>query len=700
MSGTLASLIRQHALNPKVIHQVPETERESAPGRYDQTGSQKSPAIDRQLEKETAKTKGKNEGFDPDDLDDIDDLGDLQDLIDDKKTDPTSGDPGETPTEPLDPNLPDKDDPYADDPDVEVPSPIEKLRAMLLHDGSISYSHNGGASWKEYDSPNDPIGFAVTSEGIYVAQDDAIHYSPNLVDGWTELSVPSTSRPIAGFANGSFEAGITGWDLLSGIEPHATWLEHVIPTDGENYLTRDWLFFTSSGAFEVAQAVELTPTEMAAIGQRYLSFSADVFCESGSVELRIERNVDGMPFFGPADRIYADQVNSGFLHEISMTASDLPDSVTAARIAFDHSITYPLAHNINGPHDIRFYFRIFLRIDDQWKTWAHMGYYAEDVPHGEGIIRLGQFREPYSAVLTSSEYPGTITLQVPVGWKYPIDNYAGGGGPHDRTSSPGYSDTFSDPIGWGTGWVQIASNSGSEFAWNRIAADVYSLPSSEIRCVIKGTGSPADVYIDNARLDLVELPIGVTVTAISKGDDGSAYAAVNGYLHRLHPTGMTRIDNGWTISPTGLNGSAVGWEGSTIETDGGTIEAPGAVRDVLTGPNGLIVTTESGEIYHRTGDIWDNPFGGPIDGQICYEPMRGIFMLFDNAGYLSVSRDGSGWENAWRLPGGYSGEFHTATIGRRVLIWVRDRPMVWWLDSNACRLGGSAPAGILDISGR
>jgi hypothetical protein len=398
--------------------------------------------------------------------------------------------------------------------------------------------------------------------------------------------------------------------------------------------------------------------------------------------------------------ISGNQVNSGFLHEITMTASGLPGNVTAARIAFDHSIVYPGANTLNGPHDIRFFFRIFLRIDGVWRPWSHTQYYAEDVPHGGGIIRLGQFTAPFSATLTSPSYPGTITLNVPAGWKYSIDNYAGGGGPHDRTSSNGYSDTFSDSIGWGSGWVPIATASNSAYGWLRIAADVYSLPFNQIRCVIKGTGSPADVYIDNARLDLVELPIGATVTAISKGDDGSAYAAVNGFLHRLHPTGMTRIDNGWAISPTGLNGSSLGWEGSTIATTEGTVVAPGTVKRAFSGPSGLIVLTEDGSVYNRSEDGWDDPFGGPIDGQICYEPVRDIFMMIDETGHFSVSRDGSSWENGATLPGGYHGEFDVRAVGRRLFFWAEGKTPLWWADSGILRLGGAAPAGILDISGR
>lgn len=692
MSGTFASLIRQYQLHPKTTHAAPESDRVSAPGRYDKTGSQKSTYLERLVEQEQARKEGEDLGFDPEDLEDVGGFDDLQDLIDDKNTDPTGGDPGENPVDPLDPDLPDPDEPGGE-PDVTPPPPIERLRVYLLHNSSISYSNDGGAHWRNVSGvPESPLGFAVTSQGIYVATDDGVHYSTNLLDGWTELAVPSTSRPISSFINGSFESGLAGWDHMSGIEPRATWFDHIAPTDGENYLTRDWLFFTNSGAFEIAQEVTLAPSELSAVGLRTLSFSADVFCEGGSVELRIERNVNNMPFFRSNDRILGNFSDSGPLSECEISSTGLSTSTVSAAISFWHEID-----TAGAGWDSRFLFRVRLtRSDGSSAIFQHPMEIEDNRPSKADLrdIRDGVFVRAFTLTLKSVIVGGTITLKIPAGWRYPIDAINASG---ERVS---ISDVSSNSIGFGSGWVEIVSASGSDYGWHRISADAYSLPSSSIRCVIEATGNPADVYIDNARLELLELPIGVTVTAISRGDDGAAYAAVNGYVHKLSPIGMTRIENGWTISPTGLNGASLGWQGSTIATGGEEISAPGSVRDAFSAAGKLTVITESGEVYHRVGGEWDDPFGGPVEGQLCYEPMRGIYILISNEGSLSVSRDGGGWETGPTLPGGYHGEFGTCTVGRRVFLYTRGGTPVWWLDSNSLRLGGAAPAGILDISGR
>lgn len=691
MSGTLASLIRQHQLNQKALYVAPESDRESAPGEYDRTGSQRSSYLDRLEEKQAARDAGDDAGLTPDELDDIEGWDDLKDILDDKKTDPTKGDPDETPTDPLGPDLPDPDEPGTDEPDVVTPAPIPGLRAYALHSHSISYTHDGGGHWSEYPSPGPAIGFAVTKEGVYVATTSGIHYSPNL-DGWTELTLPDATKDL-GLINGSFESGIDGWERMSGLKPSSTRLPDIVPTDGSKYLSRDWLFFTNSGAFEVGQDVTLSEDDLAQLGETYLSFSADVFCDGGSVEMRIDKYGESTFLTTDSDRI----LSSDPLSHLTIECDGLPAGDRTVLIDFVHNLSWSNVNYAKSRSDptntcytsMRWRVRFGSPIVDP--NFLSGWIVQSSVQVEDANILNGAFQRDVTFVLTSDDAPGTITIKVPTGWRFPINNYEPFG--HGTSSH----DNNMEPVAYGTGWTTIASASGSDFTWNRLSVDVYSLTSPQVRCVIKGMGSPADVCIDAARLELVGLPVSPHVTAIS-GEDGTAVAAINGKVYRLSPNGMTRIVNGWTIEPEGLQGASIGWEDSTIATSSGEISAPGSVREVLTGPAGLVVTTDGGEIYVRTGDTWDNPFGGPFDGRICYEPMRGIYLLFDSAGYLSVSRDGSGWENAWRLPGGYSGEFHACTAGRRVLIWAKGREMVWWLDSNACRLGGVAPAGIIDIS--
>lgn len=691
MSGTLASLIRQNQLNPKSIYAAPESDRESAPGEYDKTGSQRSSYLDRLEEKQAARDAGDDAGLTPDELDDIEGWDDLKDILDDKATDPTKGDPDETPSDPLDPSIPDPDQPDTEEPEVVAPPAIPDLRAYALHSGSISYTSDGGATWREYDAPVNPIGFAVTKQGIYVARSDGIHYSQNL-DGWTELTLPDATKDL-GLVNGSFESGITGWKLISGIEPRATWFPHVLPTDGENYLTRDWLFFTNSGAFEVGQDVTLSDDDLAQLGETYLSFSADVFCESGSVELRLEKYGKSTLLIRDTDVIEGSYRNSDPLSHLTIVCSGTPNITATAQISFTHDIDWP-NYNPSGRIDLSMSFQVRLGVIYGAPVYNSNVISQTDVLVADAIIRDGAFQRDATFTLTGSS-GGTITITVPAGWRYPILIPQGLG--HGSTS---INSQFG-LVDYGTGWTTIASASGSDYSWNRLAADVYALTSPQIRCVIRGIGTPADVYIDAARLELVGLPVSPHVTAISV-EDGSAFAAINGKVYRLSPDGMTRIANGWPIYVEGLLGASIGWEGSTIVTPDEVLTAPGNVSQVFKGSSsGLVVTTTGGELYRRIKGGWDNPFAGPMYGSLCYDPLRDGYVFFSEYGDIVVSYDASSWKNLiMKLPGGYNGPRKSAAVGLRVFIWIPGREMVWWWDPHSLRLGGSAPAGIIDISGQ
>lgn len=686
--STFADLIRAHERNPRALYRPEVSERVSAPGHYEQTASQRSPALDRRIEKQLARKLGEDLGLDPDDLDKIDDFEDLNDLLNGE--DPDLPDPEEPDfPEPEEPDLPDPEDPETPDIPLDPPTGLPGLTAYALHSGSISRSEDGGATWARHTgSPADPIGFSVSTQGVFVATSTAVHFSPDLRQ-WRELAIQGdVNLQIEGFVNGSFEGGMGGWETISGDSPRTGSTAPAIPTDGDSYLMRDWIIFTG-GEFEVAQDVSLTAAEIAAIGSGALSFSGDVFGNGGTAELRIERQIEtNEPYFRSDDYIAGALFSSDALTVCSISATGLSTSTVSAAIAFYHEID-----TAGTGWDSRFQFRMRLtRSDGSSAIFQHPMEIDDNRPSKADLrdIRDGVFVRAFTLTLTSSSVAGTIILEIPEGFSYPIDVVDG---PVERvsTSNTGYSS-----IGFGVGWDTLASASGSDYTWNRITANVSSVPSTDIRCVIKGTGSPADVYIDNCRLEIVRTADALEVTAI-----GGDYVAINSALYRMSPDGLA-FDRALEFDPTGIvEDGSLAWGGGYIfvRDEDATYNLPQTVVKAFAGG---ILLMSGGEIWRRDNDPdypgWDT-IGAP--GSVAdIAGIGGGWIAIgagssEEEGFVKTSSNLATWITVSPRSHGCDRIFGSAM---KIFAYKRGSSGLLWFDTSGWHLAGNLKAGILDIS--
>ena len=138
--NTFASLIRAHEADPRSLYQVAPSKRQSAPGRYDETASQRSPALERREEKEAARSRGKDLGLDTTNIRDFEDLQRQIDLDHDGEFESDASlSPEELPL----------DQPIEVDPALASPEgvPPTEGRVFALMDGRLAYSGDGGHSW-------------------------------------------------------------------------------------------------------------------------------------------------------------------------------------------------------------------------------------------------------------------------------------------------------------------------------------------------------------------------------------------------------------------------------------------------------------------------------------------------------------------------------------------------------------------------
>jgi hypothetical protein len=700
--STLADLIRAHESNPRALYAPEKSDLVSTPGHYEQTGSQRSPALDRRLEKLAARGLGDDLGVPPDDLDDMDDLEDLNDWLNDDW--PQTPDP-ENPEipDPEEPELPDPEDPETPELPVDPLPPVPTgLQAYALHSGSISMSEDGGATWAHYTgSPTGPIGFSVSTQGFFVATATSVHYSADLLS-WRELALPSENLQVAGFQNGSFEAGLSGWETISGDDPRTGYVAHVIPSDGASYLRRDWVYFTA-GEFELAQEVTLKPDEIAALsGGGILEFSGDVFGDGGEAELRIEYFSPASLRFDGSMRFAGDLDDSDPLDEIQVSGSGLPTTATWTKLAFDHRVARTIGNPGTTIAEARFFFRAWVRVGGTTHVYSHPQVAQYNIPIASANIRDGEFRKAFSVSLTSTTGPGAINIQVPAGWKYQIDARANPTGAGGYTASEGGFEGAAITVGYGAGWLVLAQNSAAEYTWHRIAAVSASLPSgiAQIRCVIKATGSPADVYIDNCRLEIVRGAGDLEVTAI-----GGDYVAANGALYKMSPEGLT-FDRPLDFDPTGISddGGLVAWGGGSIYLggEGATYSLPQSIIRAFGDPTGAILFMSGGEAWRRRDDPdypgWDT-LGAP--GVVAdAEQIDGAWVVIGadpsgEAGFVKSSANLATWRTASPRSYGCDRLFGGSM---KVFAYKKGGARLFWFDSAGWHIAGDLPAGILDIS--
>lgn len=691
--STLADLIRAHQANPRTLYVAPETDKTSQPGSYDQSASQRSPALDRRIEKQLARRLGEDRGLDPDDLDKIDDFEDLNDLLNGDDPDLPDPDDPEIP-DPEDPDLPDPEDPET--PDLPVEPPIMGYgTAYALHSGSISKTDDGGAKWANFTgSPADPIGFSILGDDAYVATATGVFYGDAL-SGWRELSLGNPNIQISGFANGGFEGGLAGWETIDGDSPRTGWLPTILPTEGNDYLRRDWVTYTD-GEFTLAQTVTLTPAEIAALGSGTLQFSGDVWGAGGAAELRIEafRSRTLMP--DADDVIFGSYRSSSTIKQLEISCSDTPEISTTAQISFVHDIDWP-NYNPSGRIDLSMSFRVQLGGSGGAPVYTSSVISQTDVLVADAIIQGGEFRQDATFTLTGPA-GGTITITVPAGWRYPILIPQGLG--HGSTST----NSQYGLVAYGTGWQVLGQASSSEILWNRVSASAGSIggSTSQVRCVIEVTGSPADAYVDNCRLEIIRDSVAPEVQAI-----GGEYVSINSSLYKMSPTGLTHV-RGLEFSPDGIddNGSSViAWSTGDyciyIGDEDATYTLNQPFVEVISDAGGALVFMSSGEIWRRRNDPdypgWDTlgTLSGPT---VDIASADGAYIAISDPaidlGSLRTSRDLA----SWRIVSTESYGNRVVSMGMTVMTWTTGSPQVYWFDTSGWHTVGNLKAGIIDIS--
>tara|TARA_R110002074_G_scaffold125024_1_gene261866 strand:- start:14654 stop:17008 length:2355 start_codon:yes stop_codon:yes gene_type:complete len=302
--NTLAALIRAHQQDPTTLHQVPETARESTPGRYDASGSQRSPALDRRVEREAARAFAADNfpGLDPSDIGSFEDIQDFLDI--------------DTPDLDLDNTvIEDLDDVPADAEGVdEEPIPADAnapLVGVLGRDDMIFVSDDGLSKYRRYYIyPGNYIGFGFFADRpTLVAYDDSVKYSTDIAEGvWEDIEFPASVIDIP-LVNGDFEAAPTfsefapGWQYVSGDSPRVRMTNSPAQMPGSTqYLTRDWVV-SGTGDFEVSQTVDVPQAAQDALGAGgELKMKADVFVADGATaKIRAVSGTniesDGFPIF-------------------------------------------------------------------------------------------------------------------------------------------------------------------------------------------------------------------------------------------------------------------------------------------------------------------------------------------------------------------------------------------------------------------
>lgn len=690
--GTLESLIRAHQLNPRTLYQAPETDRVSTPGLYDQTGSQRSPSLDRRTERDAARSLGDALGLDADDLDDIGDYEDLNDLLNDIKVDPPE--PPEPPRPPV--TEPPPPPPVSEPPiTVDPPTVSEGVRGYVLHSGAISYSGNGGATFARYDTPaSDPIGFVVTGHGVYVATEDAAFFSANLGD-WVELPVPTETIPVEGFENGGFESGLSGWTTVSGYSPRTGYVEHVIPSEGVSYLRRDWIIFTA-GEFEIEQKVELSASERAMIEDgAILRVSGDIFTEGSAV---------GTISLVAGDGLYS---ISGGAMPAAIQASDSIGSLLIT--GFDGapggagSLRFKYSYFNNGtPNVEEIRLQVWLTVGEH--EYTHAEVVQTEVADAAALIGGGDFNLDWMVDLTSPSGPGSFQLTIPAGWHHPIVAAPNTGGAAESHADVTSAVTVTNDA------YELGSASRSGFTFETVAFELSlgGLPGSgtSVAIRVKAEGSPAEVYVDNIRLELLVAGDGVEITAIG-ANGGSAYVAAAGALYKLSPHGMSR-ERELPIAAECLDfsgGGLIATAGNDvfIEAEEAVYSLPHAIKKSIGG----LLLMKAGEVWQRRSDPEDpgwttlTPSGVDV---IDMAPIDGGWIVLNEYSVpeggvhypVRTTRDFTSFSNA---PTADVEGDSIAVLGRLVVTYERGDPWFYHIG-----IGSSAwsyaqfGAGILDIS--
>lgn len=678
MSGTLSSLIRQLQKEGRTIYAAPVSERVATPGKYDETGSESSPSLHRYVEKQAAKKLGDDLGVDPDDLKGVDDFKDLNDLLNDDKKKPKPKPDYPTPPIPVPPLPPEVTVPPT--PPVEPPPATAGLIVYVLHDGSVSYSDDGGASFTPYDAISDPIGWAVTGHGVYIANSGAAYFSANL-DSWALLTVPAyeETTPLGDFQNGSFESGLSGWETVSGYEPRtglSSW--PILPTDGDAYLFRDWVTPWGSGDFAIEQHVTVDASELTAMDHGAMfRVSADMWTENGATaEISLVApsgyyTLNGTTFGGAV-------ASSGAITSWSFSGSGgAPDGAGTLRF------TYSFA-NIGASSTIeKCEVQVYLDVGDE--TFTHQKIVQSNVSSAASNL-LGGYVQ-HALILELSGGTGSYQIIIPAGWKHPISAAPNTGGAVSSADETMDVTVVASEVPLGS-----VSRSGRIWETESFISSLAGLTGDATSITIKvsGSGSPADVFVDNIRMELVvSTDAALELDAFGGGATGG-FAAAGGALYQCSPSALTRV-RGLSMTPDHIDatGSYIS-EGIHIAQVGGSqVSLPAGVRRLYQGAALL----ENGEVYSLDG----SPLYTGETAMIDILPDNGGWWVLQDAGDYVVVKATRDWSTFHSTPLAMIHGNRLAKMGQLLVVYTEGDGVFAYLTS-AGWWRAALPSGILEIA--
>lgn len=747
--STIAALVRAHQRDPKALYVAPSSERESSPGRYDRTASQKSPALERRQIRDSL-PRDRFPDIPQEAWDEFRDYEDIQDYLDGGTGLPDLG------GEPL-PDIPAPEFPTVDD----FPA-IGGERLVVAHSSGVSISGDLSAEGGEYvwgtlgTAPSQLRRLsAVDDARIAVATESAVYVFRSSDSAWTPVILPGLAEIEIPLINGDFEEveywNGNGWALVSGDSPRRRSTTNPPQMPGStHYMTRDWVA-GGTGEFEIRQLVSLPE------GEGALTLSADVWVEPGSqVELWFA-GVDGASIGGPgADggfqsfdfsdghlaTNFVSEVGQGFFVPAQLVKSGVANINATWMVKY---YTFTTTSRMtggpgtlsmsNGASDRRAFGFEVVFTDAAGAEVPVSGEFIignldSNSSTGDFVLVVGQNdRVSIAAEPRLDGSPSSITTQA-ASYDLAI-NYGHSAVRH--MSVPGTSDNrvritvdnesrfyiaLGKTTGNGTFTLEPAAGAGAEpavsnqdKAWHRIETTLQRGTIDELAIHIAGRGTPADVYVDNVSLKIIQQDTGAAIAAIERNAGAAAHMITDRTRQLRLKSGAVSIVGERAAAITHLAALEYGDSWSAASTpSGSTIWLPwGAetsigegIKQLVSGPRAVVVTSGGAVMEYRQ---WEKPalvLHTPVapSATLAWSGSLGVYIRVEADGMAFVSEDLDTWtalpkiqvsgSQLWRVHAAPSGRIYAHVVGGRALSWLEPGATAW-------KYGGDFGAVIADI---
>lgn len=657
---------------------------------------------------------------------------------------PGAGD-GTTPTPPGEPNDPagtpeqTYTDPVTGEPMVPVVMPALAGNIIALHDGSVSYSTNGGSTWRRLSgSAASPIAIsAVLGEGSVIVGGDGVAAFSKDLQSWTNLTLGNVQGYISvPLGNPGFETGdYTSWQSTTDTAPRV--LSTAQPPQrplSAYYLTRNW-DAPGAGNFSLQQSVEIDEDTWSALqdgGQ--LRISADVYAGApASATIQILDGGERLNATLAFNLTYSGGQFRADSFAVSPTQGPLRLVGVASATAGSWQLTTPpIAEGIqlDGPAGTNIAGNIAWRIEradgSLYDGVVSIRLYDLDGPNGARetlrVAGLISYDIDGSGITAAPQAPGDVLFTG-------VSGNAGGTGTGSGSFTvvvgPEFTFNYTGRDLAGLGMKGISGDAGESILaeathdvaeWKRASGSVpgSSVPSRKIRVRLIGNGGTgtADAYFDNIRLE------------VGLDRPENAHTVAPDYTQRRHviasQTGLYAVRAGVAalLSSCPIVAEHIAADGPQIIVasgsdvrvswdDGATwtaYTAPGVVRQLLAGrfaatisegapTDSVVAITADGDvvIIERTVPGFRLESAGP-GSHFSHDRRRGTFVMTESGGYVEgVQQPVSvGAENRRTLPCD-AGHWLGYQFGVRDLFYLTNP------DSGAWALAPSLSAGILDL---